>query len=42
MKQGELENAIERYEAKVSDIKKRAGEADIHTTLIAHGIIRIE
>jgi hypothetical protein len=42
MKQGELENAIERYEAKVAEIKKQIGQADIHTTLIAHGIIRIE
>lgn len=42
MKQGELENATERYEARITEIKKQAEQADIHTTLIAHGIIHIE
>lgn len=42
MKQGELENATERYEAKIAEIKRQVEQADIHTALIAHGIIHIE
>ena len=42
MKQGELENATERYEAKAAEIKRQAEQADIHTSLVAHGIIHIE
>ena len=42
MKQSELENATERYEAKVASIKQQIAQSDIHTTLIANGVIRIE
>lgn len=42
MKQGELENARERYETKVSMIKEQIKKSDIHTTLIARGVIVVE
>jgi 6-phosphogluconolactonase/glucosamine-6-phosphate isomerase/deaminase len=42
MKQSELENATERYEVKVASIKQQIAQSDIHTTLIANGVIRIE
>ena len=41
MKQSELENATEKYEAKVAIIKQQIAQSDIHTTLIANGVIRI-
>ena len=42
MKQRELENAEEHFEAKTAEVKKQIERADIHTALIANGIIRIE
>lgn len=41
MKQSELENAEERYQASADRIKRQVEQADIHTTLIANGVIRI-
>ena len=41
MRMSELENATERHHAKVESIKRQIAQADIHTTLIANGIIRI-
>lgn len=41
MKQSELENAMEKYEAKAASIKQQIVQSDIHTSLIAKGIIRI-
>ncbi len=38
----ELENATEKYESKVEEIKKIKEQTDIHVTLIAKGIINIE
>ena len=42
MHRAELENAIEKYESKVADIKESKAKADIHVTLIAKGIMHIE
>lgn len=41
MKQGELENAEERYQARVERIRHQIEQADIHTDLIANGVMRI-
>ena len=41
MYQSELQSATENYNARVSDINEQTARADIHTTLIAHGIIDI-
>lgn len=41
MYQSELQSATENYNARVSEINERTARADIHTTLIAHGIIDI-
>lgn len=41
MKQSELENATERFEEKIAGIEEQIKQADIHTTLIANGIIDI-
>lgn len=41
MKQSELENIIEKYEAKATSIKRQIAQTDIHTTLIANGVISI-
>ena len=41
MYQSELQNATEKYNAKVLEINDRTSRADIHTTLIANGIIEI-
>ncbi|MCM1214750.1 MAG: SNF2-related protein [Lachnospiraceae bacterium] len=38
---GELESARERYEVKVQSIRQQVAQADIHTTLIANGILEI-
>lgn len=40
--QGELKNAEEDYQVKVHEISERASRADIHTALIANGIIDIK
>lgn len=42
MSQMQLENLSERYEGKVAEIQQQIAKSDIHTTLIANGVIRIE
>ena len=42
MYQSMLDSATESYEAKVTSIKKKVGQADIHTSLIANGILTVE
>ncbi len=37
----ELENATQRYEQKVTEIEAQIRRADIHTTLIANGVITV-
>ena len=37
----ELETAIESYNLKVAEIKKKVQQTDIHTTLIANGILDV-
>ncbi|MCD8109520.1 MAG: hypothetical protein LUE14_05405, partial [Clostridiales bacterium] len=37
----ELESATERYELKINEIRKQVEQTDIHTTLIANGILEI-
>lgn len=37
----ELESATETYELKVADIRKQVQQTDIHTTLIANGILDV-
>lgn len=41
MRQSELETANERFESKVKSIEREIEQTDIHTTLIANGVIRI-
>jgi len=41
MYSSELESATENYNSRVSEINTRKSRADIHTTLIANGIINI-
>ena len=41
MYQSELGTATEKYQTKVEAINDRASRADIHTSLIANGIIEI-
>lgn len=38
----ELENATQRYEQKVTEIEAQIARADIHTTLVANGIITVK
>lgn len=42
MLQSELDNATKKYNFKVEEINDRASRADIHTSLIANGIIEIK
>ena len=42
MYQSELNTATEKYQIKVDEINEHATRADIHTTLIANGIINIK
>ena len=42
MYQSELNSATEKYQVKVDAIKDRINRADIHTALIANGIIEIK
>lgn len=42
MYQSMLDGATEAYEAKVASIKTKARQADIHTSLIANGVLTIE
>ncbi len=37
----ELESATESYELKVAEIRKKVDQTDIHTTLIANGILEV-
>lgn len=37
----ELESATESYELKVEEIRKKVGQTDIHSTLIANGILNV-
>ena len=37
----ELESATESYELKVEEIRKKVAQTDIHTTLIANGILDV-
>lgn len=41
MYNSELESAQESYDAKVAEIRKQAMRTDIHTTLIANGILEV-
>ena len=41
MYNSELESAMESYEAKVDSIRQKVAQTDIHTTLIANGILEI-
>ncbi len=38
----ELENATQRFEQKIAEIEAQIGRADIHTTLIANGVITVK
>ncbi len=42
MYQSELQTATENYNSKVNEINARISRADIHTTLVAYGIIEIK
>lgn len=41
MYNSELESAMESYEAKVDSIRQKVAQTDIHTTLIANGILEV-
>ena len=41
MYNSELESAIQSYELKVEEIQKQVAQTDIHTTLIANGILNV-
>ena len=41
MYSSELESALESYEAKVDSIHQKVAQTDIHTTLIANGILEV-
>jgi hypothetical protein len=42
MYQSELQSATENYNARVAEINDHASKADIHTTLVANGVIDIK
>ncbi len=42
MRRVELENATQRYKNKVAEIDAQISKADIHTTLIANGVITVK
>lgn len=42
MHRSELESATQRYQQKVSEIEAKLAKADIHTTLIANGVITVK
>lgn len=42
MHRSELENATQRYQQKVAEIEAKIAKADIHTTLIANGVITVK
>ncbi len=41
MYMSQLESATERYEQKIAELKKEVEQTDIHTTLIANGILDV-
>lgn len=41
MYNSELESAQNKYDAKVAEIKQKVAQTDIHTTLIANGILEV-
>ena len=41
MRKQQLENEIEKLNTKIELLEERAAQADIHTTLIANGIIKV-
>lgn len=41
MYNSELESAQDKYDAKVAEIKQKVAQTDIHTTLIANGILEV-
>ena len=41
MYMSELELAMETYEVKVEIIRQKVAQTDIHTTLIANGILEV-
>ena len=41
-RRSELENATQRYQEKVAEIEAKIAKADIHTTLIANGVITVK
>lgn len=42
MKRKELENAKEKIEAKIAAVNAKVEQVDIHTTLIVHGVVKVE
>ena len=42
MRRSELENATQKYNQKVAEIESQIAKADIHTTLIANGVITVK
>ena len=42
MNELQLCNATQRYQQKVSEIEAKIAKADIHTTLIANGVITVK
>lgn len=42
MRKSELENASQKFNQKVAEIEAQIAQADIHTTLIANGIITVK
>ena len=41
MYNSELESAQESYESKANSIRQQVAQTDIHTTLIANGILEV-
>ena len=41
-RRSELENATQRYQQKIAEIEAKIAKADIHTTLIANGVITVK
>ena len=42
MYRSELQSATDNYETKLNEINARVSRADIHTALVANGIIEIK
>ena len=41
MYNSELESAQNQYDVKVAEIRQKVAQTDIHTTLIANGILEV-